>query len=309
MKTRSPVLALAAALVVPGLGHVYAGPFARGLGFLLGIAVLPPLTCRLALAGLGLSCVPALVVCAGVVAGVGLYAWSVADAWKCARRVPENDPPRPWQRPLVYAVSAVVAYLFVLVPFTSYARANLVETFKAPTASMLPAIFPGDRFLADKRVNRLGGIPLARGDVALFIYPDNRTNMFVKRIIGLPGDSIELEGNRVRVNGRDLQGAEIHDLGDPIRNRLLDDHVAFRESGDRGAYTVLWKKDAPADRQSLVVPSGQIFVLGDNRSSSVDSRKFGTVPVADVKAVAKQVLVSFGGGEGMRWSRLGKAIE
>jgi signal peptidase I len=307
MKTRSPVLALAAGLVVPGLGHVYAGPFVRGLGFLLAIAVLPPLTCRLALAGTG--CILSLTVCAGVLAGVGLYAWSVADAWKCARRASEDDPPRPWQRPLVYAVSAVVAYLFVLAPLTSHARENLLETFKAPTASMLPAIFPGDRFLADKRVNRPGGIPLARGDVALFIYPDNRTNMFVKRIVGLPGDAIEIDGNRVRVNGRDLQGAEVHDLGDAIRNRLLGDHLAFKESGDRGAYTVLWRKDAPTVRQSLVVPSGQVFVLGDNRGSSLDSRRFGTVPMVDVKAVAKQVMVSFGGGEGMRWARLGKTIE
>jgi signal peptidase I, bacterial type len=302
---RLPGLALAAGLLVPGLGHVYAGPLSRGLGALLGIALLPLLTCRLALAA------PvrllSLVVCLGVLAGVGLYAWSVRDAWRCARQADEEL--RPWQRPLIYLLAALIAYLFVLVPFTAYARDNLLETFQAPTASMLPTIVPGDRFLVDKRVNRSGGIPLARGDVALFVYPNNRTVTFVKRIIGLPGDAIEVDGMSIRVNGRELRGAEVRDLGDPLRDRLLADHWAYRESGDRGAYTALWKKDAVTGKLSFVVPNAQIFVLGDNRGASVDSRQFGVVPVADVKAVARQVLFSYSRGEGFRWSRLGKTIE
>ena len=262
-------------------------------------------TCRLALA------VPvrllSLIVWLGGLAAVGLYAWSVRDAWRCARQADQEL--RPWQRPLVYFLAALVAYLFVLMPFAAYAQENLLETFQAPTASMLPTIVPGDRFLADKRVNRPGGIPLARGDVALFIYPNNRTMIFVKRIIGLPGDTIEIEGMSLRVNGRELRGAEVQDLGDPLRNQLLADHWAYRESGDRGAYTVLWKKDAVAGKLSFVVPNAQVFVLGDNRGASVDSRQFGVLPVADVKAVARQVLFSYGAGEGFRWSRLGKTIE
>jgi hypothetical protein len=113
----------------------------------------------------------------------------------------------------------------------------------------------------------------------------------------------------IRVNGRELRGAEVRDLGDPLRDRLLADHWAYRESGDRGAYTALWKKDAVTGKLSFVVPNAQIFVLGDNRGASVDSRQFGVVPVADVKAVARQVLFSYSRGEGFRWSRLGKTIE
>ena len=307
MKTsrRLPLLALAAGLLVPGLGHVYAGPLSRGLGMLVGIALLPAVTCWLALvAPVRLL---SLVVWLGVLAGVGLYAWSVRDAWRCARQADQDL--RSWQRPLVYVLAALVAYLFVLAPLTSYARDNLIETFQAPTASMVPAIVPGDRFLADKRVNRPGGIPLARGDVALFVYPNNRTMIFVKRIIGLPGDSIEIDGTSIRVNGRELRGVPVQDLGDPLRNQWLANHWAYRESGDRGAYTVLWNRDAAPQKLSLVVPNAQIFVLGDNRGASVDSSTFGVVPVADVKAVARQVLFSYRAGEGFRWSRLGKIIE
>jgi signal peptidase I len=145
--------------------------------------------------------------------------------------------------------------------------------------------------------------------VTLFVYPNNRTLIYVKRIVGLPGDEIEIDGTSVRVNGRELRGAEVQDLGDPLRNQLLADHWAFRESGDRGTYTVLWRKDAAASKLSFVVPNAQIFVLGDNRGTSVDSRRFGVVPVADVKAVARQVLFSYSAGEGFRWSRLGKTVE
>jgi Peptidase S26. len=77
---------------------------------------------------------------------------------------------------------------------------------------------------------------------------------------------------------------------------LLTDHFAYREFGDHGSYTVLWKKGAPAGKLSFVVPNAQIFVLGDNRGASVDSREFGMVPVADLKAVASQILLSYRAG-------------
>jgi signal peptidase I len=302
---RAPLLALAAGLVLPGLGQVYCGDVARGLAVLLGVAVLPVVTAWLALQGP--ARILSLVVVLGVVAGVVLYAWSAFDAFRLARRQPESAS--AWQRPIVYLLSVVVAYLLLLGPMVSYARDNLLETFNAPTASMTPSILPGDLFLADKRVNHLGGVALWRGAVGLFIYPSERVNIYVKRIIGLPGDHIEIEGNSLRVNGRELRGAEVHDLGDPALNRLLADHDAFLESGDRSPYVVLWPKQGQPAKASFEVPMGQVFVLDDNRGASVDSRRFGTIPVADVKAVARQVILSRNGELAFPWSRAGALIQ
>jgi len=300
-----PLLAVAASLVMPGLGHLYAGRPLRGLAWLVSIAALPTWICLLALWSPGHAL--AWMVALGALVCVLAYALAARDAFKVAKHA--TGQRAPWQRAWVYVLAVAVAYTFVLIPFTAHAKERWIETFVVPSSSMLPTIVPGDRFLADKRVNRLGGVALARGDVALFVYPNNRTQVFVKRIIGLPGDTIEFRGHALWVNGQLRSGGPVADLGDPVRNRLLADHLALSEKGDRHAYTVLWRKDGEAPTGRFVVPSGQVFVLGDNRDASVDSRRFGTVPIADVKGTAKQVLFSLLPGEGMRWGRIGKWLD
>jgi signal peptidase I len=174
---------------------------------------------------------------------------------------------------------------------------------------MLPTIMPGDRFFADKRAGHPGGVKIRRGAIAVFLYPNDRTTLYVKRIIGLPGDRVEMDGTSVKVNGVEIRGEELRDLGDAALNRLLDDHQAFRESADQGGYTVLWRKDGKRERLSIVVPNGQVFLLGDNRDASHDSRLFGTLPIADVTAVARQVWFSADAQDGIRLRRSGRRLD
>jgi len=108
----------------------------------------------------------------------------------------------------------------------------------------------------------------------------------VKRIIGLPGDKIEMKGTDVLVNGKTIVD------GTPDNT---SDHLTVHERAESGdIYTVFWKPNSAGSNLSVTVPDGQIFILGDNRDDAVDSRKFGTVPVADVNGVAKQVWYSTG---------------
>ena len=304
-KPRRPLVALFAGLLLPGLGHVYNGEPAQGAALLVSVAMLMPSAAWLALH------VPrpwlSLVIVIGVMASLSIYVCSVVAAYRTAARLREGFSLGPWNRGYVYFVLFVFGYMGVLSPLAGYAKGNLLETFKVPSASMLPTIVPGDRFFADKRVGRPGGVKIRRGAIAVFVYPNDRTTMYVKRIIGLPGDRIEIDGTRVKVNGVEIRHEELHDLGDS--QRLLADHLAFREWGDGGGYTVLWHKDGKREQLATVVPNGQVFVLGDNRDAAQDSRTFGTLPIADVTAVARQVWFSMSAEDGVRWRRMGTLLD
>jgi signal peptidase I len=304
--SRKPRLALVAGLSMPGLGQLYVGDLPRGLCFLLGVALAVPGAVHLSL-----LCWPGLlcyVVFAGVLSALSLYVWSVWDAVRAARRGSHGAELRSWQRPSVYALYVVVSYVFVLAPSTASVRRDLLEAFVVPSASMSPGILPGDRIFADKTIGQPGGTKLWRGAIVVFIYPNDRTSIFVKRIVGLPGDEIELDGTELSVNGRRVS---LGPSNEPIASAFAGLR-AFRERGDRGEYTVLWPaREEPVSAQGathFVVPAGQVLVLGDNRGASVDSRRFGTVPVADVKGVARQIWFSVSARDGVRWSRFGKVL-
>jgi signal peptidase I len=310
---RRPLLALCAGLMLPGLGQIYCGEIPRGVAFLLSLGLILP-----AAAWVGLHAPHGLLapsILLGVLAALAVYVSSIVAAVRSARRLGDTFAPSPWNRGLVYLSLVILGHLFVLGPLSSYARERLVETFKVPSRSMLPAIVPGDRIFCDKRVGHPGGRKLHRGDIAVFIYQNDRTTMYIKRIIGLPGDKIDIVGTQIKVNGVALEQGEVFHFGRPSLDRLLDQHRAVRESIDGRSYIVLWNRrfadvDSPA-RQSLsvVVPNGQVFVLGDNRDNSHDSRHFGTLPLADVTAVARQVWFSTSSEHGTLWWRAGLSIQ
>ena len=138
-------------------------------------------------------------------------------------------------------------------------------------------------------------------------------------MIGLPGDQIQLKDGEVWVNGQSLQASGSQAAGGGVRESI---------GGRR--WQVQWQADtvqpldgdtptaktpplnraeaAPATALQLTVPDGQVFVLGDNRLRSVDSRRFGTVPMQDILGKARQVWFS-SDAQGVRWDRLGLVLE
>lgn len=137
-------------------------------------------------------------------------------------------------------------------------RPFVVEPLYIPSQSMSPTLRPGERVLAAKFAYRVG--EPQRGDLAVFKNPENKNEDLIKRVVGLPGDTVEMRDGVLYVNGRREKESYV--------NYRLTDSVFF----------------GPAR-----VPERRVFVMGDNRSNSRDSRSFGPVPEKDLlgEAVAR----------------------
>ena len=171
---------------------------------------------------------------------------------------------------LDYLGSLVWAVVLALV-----IRTFVIQTFEIPTGSMENTLEVGDRIIANKFLYGLrlpwSGqhiFPLRqpkRGDVVIFRFPEDRSQDFVKRLIGLPGDTILVRDKQVYVNG------------EPYNNpheRHTDARTLPAVAGPRDNFG------------PVLVPAGSYFMMGDNRDESYDSRYWGFVPAADIVGVA-----------------------
>lgn len=295
---RKPALAALMSLVLPGFGQLYNGEVNKAIWlFLLFAGVSQP---ALALAALYLpGAAMAAALLAGLLLTLALWLYGIADAWRTARRLPHYAV-RPWQLSGTYMLVLVLCDLIVLPLTLNTIRTRQVESFRVPSSSMEPGVLRGDFFFADKRYNcpacRLG---VRHGDIALFVYPNDRTQIYIKRIVGLPGDRVQIQGERLTVNGVVLTR----------QTRRGDGAVVTTEAWDDRQWRARWSSaPAPQADIEITVPPGQVLVLGDNRNISADSRRFGTVPLQDVVGKARQVWFS-SGDDGVRWSRLGQVLD
>jgi signal peptidase I len=200
---------------------------------------------------------------------------------------------REWIRPLAL-ISAIV------LPFKSaIADYNFV-----PTGSMKPTILEGDLVLVNKLAYDLK-VPFTlhrlaawsnpeKGDIVVFFSPKDGLRL-VKRVIGTPGDLIELKDEALFINGRRLD----YTLppGQPFAHEIYEDPepVVARESGGGHDHWVmaLPSRLAPRTFSPIVVPAGKYFMMGDSRDNSFDSRFFGFVDREQIVGAAGRVLVSF----------------
>ena len=175
-----------------------------------------------------------------------------------------------------YFESMVIAVILAL-----FVRTWAVQAFKIPTGSMEQNLLIGDHLLVNKFVYAPTASPLERlllpigdverGDVLVFKYPQDPERDFIKRVIGLPGETIELRQSRVLING------------DPIEEPYLE----LMRPGGR----------VPPDIRGtfgpVVVPEGHVFMMGDNRGDSQDSRYWGSLPMNYVKGRAFMLYWSY----------------
>ena len=310
-KPRKPLAALTMSLVLPGLGQFYNGELNKAIWLFLAFAFLSiPGVALVALYLPDGLMMPTLVL--SVIAALAIWIYGMADAWRGAKARPVYRPER-WQISGVYLLLIIVCDIIALPLLTAYVSNHIVGAFRIPSASMEPTVLQGDFLFADKRYNCPGcKASIRRGDIAIFVYPNNRTTLYIKRIIALPGDQVVIRGGAVSVNGKPLASAadsavETEDGRSwSIRPAVTGPNVTSEDG--RGWSSLHTDQAMPNAVLEMTVPPGRVFVLGDNRADSYDSRDFGTVAMEDVVGRAKQIWLSFGHG-GVRWERLGKVLQ
>jgi signal peptidase I len=205
-----------------------------------------------------------------------------------------------------------------------FLRAFVVEAFTIPSGSMIPTLQVGDDIFVAKAAYGLR-VPLteralfvwsrpARGDVVVFSHPQDGQDI-IKRVIAVGGDTVALRRGIVYVNGkavpsRPLAGPctyrDFLEMDQRWEERACD--ARMETIGDRSYVTYTAPEAHQRDFGPVQVPRGEVFMMGDHRDDSNDSRFFGTVPVALIKGRALIVWWSRGGPDGVRWNRLGHPI-
>ena len=180
-------------------------------------------------------------------------------------------------------------------------RTFVVQAFKIPSGSMLPTLQIGDHILVNKflygprleipltqiSLGRLPGLRKPRpGDVIVFIWPKDRSKDFIKRVIAVEGQTVEVRNRQVFIDGKPWD--------DPHATWVMQRGLGGAAGDNYGPYTV---------------PPDHVFVMGDNRDQSYDSRFWGPVPIADIKGQALVIYWSWDGPDRwVRWERLGRLV-
>jgi signal peptidase I len=192
-----------------------------------------------------------------------------------------------------YVESIIIAILIAL-----FIRTFIICAYKIPSRSMVPTLLVGDHILVNKFVYgvkipllRRTIIPVSspkRGEIVVFIYPNDRSKDFIKRVIGVGGDKVEIRNKQIFINDK----------------KYHDPHGIYSDN-------VIHPKgiDTRDNFGPVTVPDKSIFVMGDNRDESLDSRFWGFVNLKDVEGKAFIIYWSWNRDEhNLRWDRLGDLL-
>jgi signal peptidase I len=290
-------------LILPGLGQVYCGRLKRGL--ILNFLNILPLPIIIGLFSLSDSPMLIQVVIALVLAGGMVQLTAIIDSAFLAKRSAGYQL-KDYNSPVVYALLILIV-TGGGIGSALYIRDQGLEAFRVPTASCYPAIVPNDRILVNK--NAYNRTDPQRGDLVVHICPSDRHLNYIKRIVAVAGDTVEIKDGQLYVNSqklvrRKLPESALDNIRITVEGQQFEGEV-FEETNGNAKYNI-FLAEPPHDKtigdfEKITVPENHCFVLGDNRNNSRDSRHFGPVPLATIKGRADYIY-----WPAMNWSHFGK---
>jgi len=212
--------------------------------------------------------------------GILATAWLMVLAWRAVRHpraaVSLGRRFMLWLGILSVSAAALAGAIWL--------RSHRLEPYRVPSTSMAPTLVEGDQFLVDRRLR-----PIRRGDIVLFPAPTRRSDVLDKRVIGLPGDRVEVHGHDVLVNGVPLPHSP---CPDPAADRQPGRVTCAEEELPGGKrYRLDWSQIPRHDDRSVNLTEGEVFVIGDQRDNSFDSRHFG--PIREEEVIGRAAVIYF----------------
>jgi len=253
LKKRKPILAFLLSLVTPGLGQIYNGQFKKGISYLVGFLLVYIIFSFLLFKFYGMIFY--------LIIMLGFFLFISLDALLGATRLKEIAL-KPYNKWYIYLIIFLLSSV-VISPLLGWTiRNNIARAYKIPSSTMEPTVLVGDYLIADMKIYK--SEKPKRGDIIIFEFPKDPSKDYIKRIIGLEDEKVEIINNKIYIN-----------------EKLLDDPWDYFENSDSVKGFPELENFGPA-----VVPKDYLFVLGDNRNNSQDSRFWGFVNIKKVRGKA-----------------------
>ena len=301
---RLPWLAVLLSWIMAGLGHIYCGRFVKGLILTFLVCILIPIF--FGALSVGPSSIRIIVVTLSLAISLIIWLFSIIDSWYIAKHTPASYTPKDYNHWYIY----VLLVLMGTGGSTQLAfniRTSILEAFRVPAASCYPTIVPNDRLLANKLAYK--NKDPERGDLIVFLNPKNRRENYIKRVVAIAGDTVEIKDGQILINDKQLQQqkvvqSELDDIKIEYDGKPLEGEL-FEEANGDARYKIFLAgpphNQSSTDFAKMTVPEHHCFVLGDNRNLSFDSRNFGPVPLATIKGKADYLY-----WPAKDWSRFGR---
>jgi signal peptidase I len=253
LKKRKPILALLFSLITPGLGQIYNGQVKKGVSYIVGFLLVYVVFSFLLFKFYGMIFYLMIM--------IGLFIFILRDALLTAAKL-QAITLGPYNRWYIYLILFLLSSV-VIRPLLGWTIRNyIVKAYKIPSSGMSPSVLVGDHLIANMRIYQ--SEEPKRGDIIIFEFPKNPSKDFIKRVIGLEDEKVEIINHKIYIN-----------------EKLLDDSWGYFENGSSIKDFSALDKFGP-----VVVPKNSLFVLGDNRNNSQDSRFWGFVNIKKVKGKA-----------------------
>lgn len=268
---KKPWLAVFLSYIFPGIGQFYNKQLLKGIAFVI---------CAIFLYIVHVIFYPLFFLL------LPLYFFAIKDAFDSAEKINGSYQKFIEQGNRFTRIVVALLLLIEFIPFSDIAKAHFIQAYKIPAGSMKPSLEIGDHILIDKTTRVKD--PIRTGDIIVFEYPEDPSRNFVKRVVGMGGDTIESKDKIIYINGKPIQEPYVRRSDAAIRPASVEPRDNFGP---------------------IVIPDGKFFVMGDNRDQSYDSRYWGYVPKESVKGKAFKIYWSWDRiNKKVRWERIGMRI-